>query len=73
MRVVANQRFEKPHRSLRVEENNGRRKWRQRTPENGRRTYRSYMVAIRDVHIQGACSMNDVHDLEREEYKSKRR
>jgi hypothetical protein len=32
MGVVANQRFEKPHRSLRVEENNGRRKWRQRTP-----------------------------------------
>jgi hypothetical protein len=24
--------FVKPHRSLRVEENNGRRKWRQRTP-----------------------------------------
>jgi len=24
---------------------------------NGRRTYRSYMVARRDVHIQSACSM----------------
>jgi len=59
---ISNQRFEKPHRSLRVEENDGRRKWRHRTPENDRRTYRSYMVARRDVHIQGACSMNDVHD-----------
>jgi len=54
--------FVKPHRSLRVKENDGRRKWRQRTPENGRRTYRSSMVSRRDVHVQGACSMNDVHD-----------
>ncbi|VUT26637.1 MAG: hypothetical protein MOIL_01648 [Candidatus Methanolliviera sp. GoM_oil] len=29
---------------------------------NGRRTYRSCMVVRRDVHFQGACSMNDVHD-----------
>ncbi|VUT24837.1 MAG: hypothetical protein MASP_00722 [Candidatus Methanolliviera sp. GoM_asphalt] len=38
-------------KSLRIEENDGRRKWRQRTPENGRGTYRSYVIARRVVYI----------------------